>query len=408
MNRILSLVMALAISGLFMACDNATDSVQVASVDVPELLQRGSKIQNGKEWDQVQNLYAAALSELRTKEVSAEPYIRLAEVYMHEARVTGEHGHYYPGALEVLDHALTIPTITADQKFRALSHQSSVMLSQHEFSKALSIAKEAIRINQGNAQIYGALVDAYVELGDYEKAVRMADRMIQMRPDLRSYSRVSYLRQLHGDIPGAIQAMQMAVDAGAPGAEQSAWARLTLGELYEQSNDLTTAEAQYQRILAERTDYPFAIAALANVAFQNGELDKAEQMLQTAISIIPEVGFYEQLAHVYKAQNRTVELNQIIEEIFVMLQDDVDSGHNMNLEYANLYMDLLEDHDQALSFATEEYKKRPTNIDVNRLMALILNRQSKTAEALKHAQVAQRTGANFPELRQLTAALSKK
>ncbi len=45
----------------------------------------------------------------------------------------------------------------------------------------------------------------------------MLNRMVSIRPDIRSYSRISYLREIHGDIPGAIEAMELAVEAGAPG-----------------------------------------------------------------------------------------------------------------------------------------------------------------------------------------------
>jgi hypothetical protein len=46
--------------------------------------------------------------------------------------------------------------------------------------------------------------------------------MMAIRPDLRSYSRVSYLREIFGDIPGAREAMLMAIQAGYPGQEETA------------------------------------------------------------------------------------------------------------------------------------------------------------------------------------------
>ena len=53
--------------------------------------------------------------------------------------------------------------------------------------------------------------------GNYEEALKNADQMASIRPDLRSYSRVSYMREIHGDRDGAKQAMKMAGDAGAFG-----------------------------------------------------------------------------------------------------------------------------------------------------------------------------------------------
>ena len=109
--------------------------------------------------------------------------------------------------------------------FEALTFKALIHLSQHHFTEGLEVAERAKKINPYNAFIHGILVDANVELGNYTAAVAAADKMISIRPDLRSYSRISYLREIHGDYKGAIEAMQLAVDAGVPGEEGTEWAR---------------------------------------------------------------------------------------------------------------------------------------------------------------------------------------
>lgn len=93
------------------------------------------------------------------------------------------------------------------------------------------------------------LVDANVELGNYARSVEMADKMVSIRPDIRSYSRISYLREIHGQVPGAIEAMKLAVSAGYPGMEQTEWARLTLGRLYQRYGMPDSAMYQFQMAL---------------------------------------------------------------------------------------------------------------------------------------------------------------
>ena len=44
-------------------------------------------------------------------------------------------------------------------------------MSQHQFADAKKLAEEAKTINPDNAYVYGVLVDANVELGNYEEAV---------------------------------------------------------------------------------------------------------------------------------------------------------------------------------------------------------------------------------------------
>ncbi|MEJ7661093.1 MAG: hypothetical protein WKG07_16480, partial [Hymenobacter sp.] len=61
--------------------------------------------------------------------------------------------------------------------------------------------------------------------------MKMADKMNTVRPDLPAYARVSYLREIYGDMPGAIQAMDMAVKAGYAGLEQTEWTRVAPGHL---------------------------------------------------------------------------------------------------------------------------------------------------------------------------------
>ena len=374
--------------------------------EVPALLDRNKALRNGKEWETVQNQFVGLRNTIQ-QENKAEARIKMAHLFINEARVTGEHGHYYPAALAILAE---IPASHPDKdiRFRKLATRASVELSLHDFQQALETAEAAVKLNPYNAQIYGALVDANVELGRYEAAVAMADKMVSIRPDMRSYARVAYLREIHGQVEGAFEAMQLAVEAGYPGYEATAWARLTLGEMYERYGKTEAARQMYQQILAERPGYPFAIAALANLEAEAGQYEKAEQMLKEACEAIPEFGFYEQLAGIYKSTGREAAFQQTMDELWVMLQEDTDSGHDMSLEYANLYSDLAEDHDKALAYALGEYEKRPANIDVNRVLAKIYTRMGNAQKASLHLEKAKATQAQYPELKALTQQLASR
>ncbi|MEQ1746417.1 MAG: tetratricopeptide repeat protein [Saprospiraceae bacterium] len=392
----------------------ASLSPEAIAASIPALLDRNAAIRNGKEWDDVQNFYGTQRQAIIADQNALEPRLLMAELFLQEARVTGEHPHYYPAALQLLNDVLgRIPQadllkLNMGQKdilFRALAAKASVQLSLHDFSSALETAKKAVAINPHNAQIYGALVDANVELGNYTQAVEMADKMVSIRPDLRSYSRVSYLREIHGDVPGSIEALDMAIKAGLPGQEATAWARLTLGNLHKTYGDWVKAEMQYQLILAERADYPFAIAALGEVEMHKKNYGKAEELLNKATSIIPEVGFYETLALLYKETGRTAEYQALVPEILKMMQMDMDKGHNMSLELARLYTDFQPDYDKALKFTLDEYQKRPANIDVNRLLARIYVNKKDIAKAKVYFAKASVTKSENPELLELKKML---
>ncbi len=377
----------------------STKNKNTAKLNIPVLLPRAEKIQLGKEWEQVRKFYTTQKEKLKKNPNDYEARLNLIELYVKEARVTGEHGHYYPAALELANQILSADSIKGDLVFRTLMTKAGIQLSLHEFSDALETGLAALKVNDRNAQVYGVLVDAYLEMGDYDNAVKMADKMITIKPDLRSYSRISYMREVFGDADGAIEAMGMAVGAGFPGTEETAWAMLTLGELHQNYKDPATAEKIYNEILKIRKDYPFAIGALASIYFDRKDYEKTEATLKEGIDIIPEVGFYVQLAELYKVQNRTEELEALIPEILAMLKDDVDNGHIMNLEYAHLYLDIVEDMDKAYEYAKKEYDKRPKNIDANLAMAEVLHAQkADKTEVAQYLKVANSTKSKNPDL----------
>jgi uncharacterized protein HemY len=157
--------------------------------------------------------------------------------------------------------------------------------------------------------------------------------------------------------------------------------------------------------LAERTDYPFAVAALGEVEMHKKNYAKAEELLKKACDIIPEVGFYEKLAELYKETGRTAEYQALIPEILKMMQEDMDKGHNMSLELAAFYTDLQPDYDKALQYALGEYEKRPNNIDVNRRLAKIYIAKKDMAKAKEHFVKASTTNSKHPELLELKKML---
>ena len=388
------------------ACGSQQENKTASTSNTPTLLERSEKIQLNKEWDFVQNFYGKQLKALAKDKNDISAKINLAQLFTKEARVTGEHGHYYPAALKMLNEVIASNPKDVNQLFIALTTKAGVQLSLHEFTAAKITGERALQINSANAQVYGVLVDANVELGDYKTAVAMSDKMVSIKPDIRSYSRISYLREIHGDVSGAIQAMEMAVKAGYPGYEETAWAMLTLGELYQQYGQDEKALAVYTEILNTRADYPFAIAAIGDIYYKNNNPEKAKEYIKEAMSIIPEVGFYIQMAHIYNDVEQKTKRDKIVAEIFPMLEDDEANGHNMNLEYASLYLELLDNPEKALEYANKEYEKRPLNIDTNRMLAKIYQAKNDKNKVALHTKAASITNSAHPELKELKAALA--
>ena len=97
---------------------------------------------------------------------------------------------------------------------------------------------------------YGVIVDAQVELGRYDAAERTLQRMVDLKPNLDSYARVSYFRELHGDLPGAIEAMRLAASAGGDARENLAYVQTLLGNLELARGHTADAERAYRLALS--------------------------------------------------------------------------------------------------------------------------------------------------------------
>ena len=130
------------------------------------------------------------------------------------------------------DQSLLRSLAAERDNYNGLKLRAKLQLTNHRFAEALQTARQAQTFRDDDHDVWGMITDALVETGDLAGAVQAAQRMIDLRPDSSSYARVSYLRQLHGDTEGAIQAMTLAVKAANPNdPEGLEWYRAQLRAL---------------------------------------------------------------------------------------------------------------------------------------------------------------------------------
>lgn len=358
---------------------------------IPPLLEREKDL-SYDEFLKIKEKFNKLSFEAEVEKTKIESLIKLSEIYIYEARVTGEHPYYYNAALLTLNETLKDTSkMTSDQHFTALFYKSTVQLSQHKFNEALVTGKQALALNNTNSGIYGVLVDANVEIGNYDEAVKNCDKMISIRPDLRSYSRISYLREIYGDMKGSIKSMEQAIEAGAPYSEYKCWTIVTMGKMLEHHNQLDSAMAYYQFSAKERANYPFGIAGMASVEGKLGNYKKADSLYTIALNAVPEISFIMDQAKLYQKQGKQDQVKRLIPKIESMFQEDIESGHNVNMEYAFFLLDFKKDYKRALELGLKEYKLRPNNIDVNRLLAFAYYANGDLKNAGKHVEIAMKT-----------------
>ncbi len=389
----MKLILFAALALLASCTQKPSEQTTASTTELPSLFVRQGELAKAAEWPKTQQKVEELKLQIAKKPNDVKPRLQMVVIYLSEARVTGEHPYYYPAILGMLDKVLTIEP----KSFEANVFQASVKMSQHQFAEAKVVAEKARQINPNNAYVYGILVDANVELGNYEEAVKMSDKMQTLKPSLESYSRASYLREIYGDYPGSIDAMALAVQAGLPGSEARSWSQNTLGHLYETTGQLAKAEAQYNEILALRPSYAFAMGGLASVQKARKQYDKALATLEKAAAIMPEFSFHEEMADIYALQGNRAKADQKYEAVAQMLDEDARSGHRVDLELCKLYTKAGKP-DIALKYGLNEYTKRPQNIDVNHALAAVYAQKNDFAKAQEHIRVALRTGSKDPEL----------
>ncbi len=371
-----------------------------APAGLPEPKDRVGRLALGGEWVNTRASMEGLLAKLRTDPNDQKSRLLLAEAYMQEGRITGNHPYYDAAAMQLLQDVLK----TDPENFEALCCEASLSLTQHHFSQGLALAQQAQGINPQSGYVYGLLTDANVELGRYDEAVKMADKMNQLRPDLTAYARVSYLREIYGDVPGAIQAMDMAVKAGYNGLEQTEWSRVALGHLYEVSGHLPEAEGYYQQALVMRPNYAYALAGVARVAAARRDYPTAIKNLNLARALVKDYAFTDELVDVYRLNHQPAEADKMARESVAMLadaakqaNDNEQLGHYTDRELAYAYL-KTNDLDKALEHAKIEYARRPDNIDVNETLAWVQYKRGEYKEAQQYMQVARRTHSQNPVL----------
>jgi tetratricopeptide (TPR) repeat protein len=363
------------------------------------LLERKGYIANSGEWLNTKAAIEKLLADIRSNPKDNKAKINLALAYIQESRITGNHGYYDAAAMQLVDDLLS----ENGNDVQALCAKATIQLSQHHFADALQTGNKVTKLNPYSAYSFGILTDANVELGKYDEAIKSADKMVSLRPDMRSYSRVSYLREIFGDVNGAIDAMKMAVSSGVPGTEQTEWARVYVGHLYEVSGKAGSAEMQYRLALIHRPNYPFAYAGLGRVAKEKRDYVEAIKYFTLAKDGMSDYSFNDELTDVYRATLKRNEAETELTEAIDMLKANNGSegssahGHYSDRELALLYLKDY-NYDLALLHALTEYNRRPDNIDVNQTLAWVRYARGEYDDANKKIDAALRTGSKNPML----------
>lgn len=207
----------------------------------------------------------------------------LGAAYVQQARLTAD-PTYYPKADGAFARSLALHP---QGNSLALTGQATLAAARHDFAGALRLADAALTIDPYGATAYGIKGDALVELGDYPQAGQAFSRMDNLRPGLDSFSRLSYLAELHGDLSTAERDLQLALQT-APSPADAGFALYYLGELAWNSGNLATAAQRYEQGLRSDPSYLPLLEGRAKVEAARGQQAAALRDFQELVDRLPQ------------------------------------------------------------------------------------------------------------------------
>jgi tetratricopeptide (TPR) repeat protein len=233
-------------------------------------------------------------------------YANLGAAYIQKARETGDI-RYYDLAETALKRSLGLNSDPAAST-RATAELARVALGRHQFREARTLAEQALGASP-DPDLYAIVGDAYLEIGEYDKASAAYTRMLAMGGTPLP-SQWWYLQFLRGNPSGAMQELQRIIkalrDADAP-LENVARSHCQLGEMYFQVGALGQSEAAYQEALNSLPGYHQALAGLARARAAQQRYTQAVTLYEQALAVIPLPEYAVALGDVYTKMGRRQE-----------------------------------------------------------------------------------------------------
>ena len=316
----------------------------------------------------------------------ADGYNQLAAAFMQKARETGNFA-LNANAESEINRSLSVEK----ENYDALKLLGKLQLTYHRFSEALATARQAQKVRTDDHDVWGQITDALVELGDYREAVKSAQFMMDLRPDSSSYARVSYLRSLHGDTEGAIQAMVTAVKAANPNdPEAIAWCRTHLGDELMNAGKSNEAEHQYDEALRVFPAHPLATDGKARARIAAGDLQSAMQIYEAKQANGASADVAQALGDLYSRMGDADKARRQYAAFEVLERENAAIEKSWR-HLVNYWLDHDSNLSEALVLATGEYKSRKDIFTCDSL-AWALFKNGRLVEAKKMIAEALRTG----------------
>jgi tetratricopeptide (TPR) repeat protein len=324
-----------------------------------------------------------------TRSANAAALIQRGNGELQRARETADPAHY-ARAEAAFGGALRRDPRSVD----ATIGMATLALARHEFRGGLRYAQRARRLGPELARPFSVLVDAQVELGRYAQAGRSLQQMIDLRPNLASYARVSYFRELHGDLAGATRAMSLAVSAGGGAPENIAYVQTLLGDLQAMRGHTRRARRAYAAALASVPGYVPALFSRAQLDAAGGRLQPAIRGYEDIVRRRPLPQYVIALGETQQAAGRRADARETFALVDVERRLLAANGVNTDVEIALFEADHG-DRGRAVDLARRAWRAAPSVRSAD-AVSWALTRSGRPSDGLAWARRAVKLGSRDP------------
>ncbi|CAA9516462.1 MAG: hypothetical protein AVDCRST_MAG53-3107 [uncultured Solirubrobacteraceae bacterium] len=284
--------------------------------------------------ERIAALEASLRADPTTRGRGDERLSALGDAYLQRVREGGDATGYVK-AQRAFDRALQ----RDPRDLAATIGLGTLALARHQFKASLILGERAVALAPEAAAPLPVVVDALVELGRYDDAERTLQRLVDRRPGLAAYARISYLRELRGDVRGAVAAMRLAVDAGSSTPEGAAYVQTLLGTLERNRGRLGPAVAAYRAALRAQPGFPAAGVGMAGVEASQGRADLARARLRRIVGRTPSPESALALAELELADGRSPESRAALALVSDQRSELRAGGENTDTEEAAFQAD---------------------------------------------------------------------
>ena len=303
--------------------------------------------------------------------------VQLGDALMQKARDTADVS-YYSRAEALYRQALALRSTNME----ALIGLAWVSGARHEFEQSIAWARQAVAIEPQHHTAYGLLGDAALEMGDYDDALKHYQKMLDIRPDLASYSRGAYVLFVTGDSRRAMLLMHKAIAAGAPYAENTAWCRAQLALMLWATGALLPAEQLLHTALAEAPQNYHVLAVMGKIKAAQQDFEAAIDYYKRASAIAPQLEVVIALGDLYRRTGDQEAATKQDALVDVIHQLNTANGVRDDITIARFYAERERHLSEALRIAEAVYTTRP-NVFVADTLAWCYYKNGRYEEASK-------------------------